>query len=71
MLHKKLWRNIGNYKAQFVSMIVMIALGMGVFIGFNMEWYSIETDVGYTLNETGFADYRLVDENGFRSEERR
>lgn len=65
MLHKKPWRTIGNYKAQFVSMIVMVALGMGVFIGFNMEWYSIETDVGYTLNETGFADYRLVDENGF------
>lgn len=36
MLHKKLWRNIGNYKAQFVSMIVMIALGMGVFIGFKI-----------------------------------
>lgn len=65
MLHKKLWRTIGGYRAQFVSMIIMIALGMGVFIGFNMEWYSIETDVNYALDETGFADYRLVDEGGF------
>jgi putative ABC transport system permease protein len=65
MLHRKLWRTIGGYRAQFVSMIVMIALGMGVFIGFNMEWYSIETDVTYALDETGFADYRLVDEGGF------
>ncbi len=65
MLHRKLWRTIGGYRAQFASMIIMIALGMGVFVGFNMEWYSIETDVNYALEETGFADYRLVDEGGF------
>lgn len=33
---------MGQYKAQFISMIIMIALGFGVFVGANMEWVSIE-----------------------------
>lgn len=33
---------MGLYKAQFISMIIMIALGIGMFVGFNMEWVSIE-----------------------------
>ena len=41
MLFKKLLRTMGKYKAQFISMIIMITLGVGVFLGFNMEWYSI------------------------------
>ena len=38
MLRRKLFRTMLRYKAQFISMIIMIALGIGVFIGFNMEW---------------------------------
>lgn len=30
------------YKVQFLSMILMIALGVGVFVGANTEWVSIE-----------------------------
>ena len=30
MLFKKLIRTMGQYKAQFISMIVMIALGIGL-----------------------------------------
>ena len=41
MLFRKLWRTIGLYKAQFISMMIMIALGLGVFVGFHMEWGSI------------------------------
>ena len=26
------------YRAQFISMIIMIVLGVGIFVGFNMEW---------------------------------
>lgn len=33
---------MGLYRAQFLSMIIMIALGVGVFVGMNMEWYSID-----------------------------
>lgn len=67
MLFKKLLRTMGGYKAQFISMIIMVALGIGVFLGFNMEWKSIEVNTEKFFDETGFADYRLVstDENGF------
>lgn len=65
MLSRKMLRTVLRYKTQFISMIVMIALGAGVFIGFNMEWHSIETDVNYALDSTGFADYRLIDSGGF------
>lgn len=69
MLSRKMWRTVGRYRAQFASMVVMIALGTGVFIGFNMEWYSIESNVQHAFGETGFADYRLVDAGGFSQED--
>ena len=59
MLSRKLLRTFGRYKAQFISMIIMIALGIGVFIGFNMEWYSLEKDSEYIFEQSGFADYRI------------
>ena len=34
MLLKKLFRTLWQYKAQFISMIIMVALGVGVFLGF-------------------------------------
>lgn len=65
MLFKKLWRTMRLYRAQFLSMILMIALGIGVFVGFNMEWYSIERNMFDFFEETGYADYRLISETGF------
>ena len=59
MLLRKLWRTLWRYKAQFISMVIMITLGIGMFVGFNMEWYSLETDVNEHLTATGFADYRV------------
>ena len=69
MLKKKLLRTFLRYKAQFLSMMLMIALGVGIFIGFNMEWYSLEKDVDYILSETGFSDYRVYSEEGFTAED--
>ena len=46
MLIRKLFRTAWSYKAQFISMVIMITLGMGMFLGFNMEWKSIEVDTG-------------------------
>lgn len=69
MLYRKLWRTMGLYKAQFISMIIMIALGVGVFVGFNMEWVSIEQNTGDFFEKTGFADYRVVSDEGFTREE--
>jgi len=69
MLARKLWRTMWQYRAQFISMVVMIVLGIGVFVGFNMEWYSIERNIDYAFAQTGFADYRLVNKAGFSEED--
>ncbi len=65
MFLKKMFRTIGKYRAQFISMIIMIALGVGVFLGFNMEWVSISENTAKFLKDSRFADYRIVDEKGF------
>lgn len=69
MLFKKLLRTIWHYKAQFISMILMVMLGVGVFVGFQGEWYSIEKDTHYFYDKTGFADYRLISEQGYSIED--
>lgn len=69
MLFKKLWRTMGLYKAQFISMIIMITLGIGVFVGFNMEWVSIEENTSAFFEKTGLADYRIVSESGITEED--
>jgi len=57
-----------QYKAQFLSMILMIALGIGIFTGFNIEWFTLEKDTDAFFEKTGFADYRIADETGFSEE---
>lgn len=56
---------MGLYKAQFISMIIMIALGIGIFVGFNMEWVSIEENTTSFFKDTGFSDYRILSDKGF------
>ena len=72
MLLKKLWRTIGVYRAQFLSMILMIAIGVGIFVAFNMEWKSIEKNTDSLFRATGYADFRVVSETGsaFSAEDR-
>ena len=65
MLIKKLLRTAWGYKSQFISMIIMMVLGIGVFLGFNMEWRTIEYDTDKFFTETKYADYRLYSESGF------
>lgn len=48
-------------------MILLIALGVGVFVGFNAEWVTIGEDTESFFNDSGFADYRIIDENGISS----
>lgn len=71
MLWKKLFRTAWNYKAQFLSMIVMIAIGIGIFLGFNIEWKSIEEDTAAFFEQTRYADFRLYAESGFCDEDLR
>ena len=67
MLRRKLWRTAKVYKVQFISMILLIALGIGVFVGFNAEWVTIKEDTGAFFEDCGFADYRIIDEDGISS----
>lgn len=67
MLVRKLWRTAKVYKVQFISMILLIALGIGVFVGFNAEWVTIGKDTWSFFKDCGFADYRIIDENGISS----
>ena len=65
MLLKKLFRTLWQYKAQFISMVIMVALGVGVFLGFNVEWYSLEVNTKEIYEATGFADFRIYNDKGF------
>lgn len=69
MFMKKLLRTAWSYKSQFISMIIMIAIGVGVFLGFNIEWYSLEKNATAFLSDTNYADYRIYSETGFSSED--
>lgn len=69
MLLKKLFRTMKLYKSQFISMIIMIALGIGIFVGFNMEWVSIKENTSAFFSETDFADFRISSEKGFSEDD--
>lgn len=69
MLFRKLLRTAWNYKAQFISMAITLCLGIGVFLGFNMEWHSLETDTSSFLSETRYADCRIYSDLGFSKED--
>lgn len=46
-------------------MILLVALGVGIFFAFQMEWYSIQPDTDQFFDKTGYADYRIVSQSGF------
>lgn len=69
MLIRKLFRTAWSYRSQFFSMVIMIAIGVGIFLGFNMEWKSLETDAFSFLEDTNYADFRLYSETGFTEDD--
>ena len=69
MLTKKLFRTAWSYKSQFVSMMIMVAIGVGIFLGFNIQWNSLQTDAFGFLDETDYADFRLYSESGFSEDD--
>lgn len=69
MLVKKMLRTAWGYKAQFISMVLMVMLGVGMFVGFNMEWASIERNMSVFFDNSNFADYRLVNEKGYTEDD--
>ena len=60
---------MGLYKAQFISMIIMIALSIGIFVGFNMEWVSIDVNTSSFFEKTNFADSRIISDSGFSEDD--
>ena len=50
-------------------MVIMIAIGVGIFLGFNIEWKSLEADALGFLEDTNYADYRLYAEGGFSEDD--
>lgn len=69
MLIRKLFRTAWSYKTQFVSMVIMIAIGVGIFLGFNIEWKSLEQDAFTFLEDTNYADFRIYSESGFTEDD--
>lgn len=69
MLFKKFFRTFLLYKTQFISMIIMISLGVGIFLGFNIEWVSIKKNTDSFFKETNLADYKIINEVGFTKED--
>ncbi len=69
MLWRKLIRTAARYKAQFLSMILMAAIGTGIFLGFQIEWKSIEENTAAFFESTNYADFRLYSDTGFSKEE--
>ena len=69
MLCRKMLRTAWQYRAQFISMVLMVMLGVGMFVGFNMEWTSIEKNMFSFFDDSHFADYRLVSEKGYSADD--
>lgn len=42
-----------------ISMLLMIILGVGIFLGCNIEWYSIKTNRTNYYEDTGYPEYRI------------
>lgn len=69
MLIRKLFRTAWSYKSQFISMIIMIAIGAGIFLGFNIEWKSLEVNTDSFFKDTNYADFRIYSETGFTEDD--
>lgn len=41
----------------------------GIFLGFNIEWKSLEHDAFTFLDDTNYADFRIYSENGFTEDD--
>ena len=69
LLIRKLFRTMWQYKSQFISMIIMTTLGIGIFVAFNVEWFTIDKNTKTFFEETGYADFRIITARGFTDEQ--
>ncbi|MCR5706026.1 MAG: FtsX-like permease family protein [Acholeplasmatales bacterium] len=66
-MFKKFLRTLGSYKAQMISMVIMCAIALGVFIGFSGEWYSIKIITNENFDSCSFPDYKIYSDQGFNA----
>ena len=64
-MFKKFLRTLASYKAQMISMVIMCAISLGVFIGFSGEWYTIKKMTNDNFDSCMFPDYKIYSESGF------
>lgn len=69
-MFKKMLRTFRVYLAQTISMILMIVIGVGIFVGFNMEWKTIEYNVDSFFSVCETPDYTIYSDNGFSETDR-
>ncbi len=63
VLKKKLLRDIKGSFSQFISIIVMLILGVGVFIGLDSTWRSLDEYTDSISRRDNIADFRLYSES--------
>ena len=56
MLYKKMIRDLGNYKIQFISVFLMAFIGMFIFSGVGGEALALEDTINTYYDETNLAD---------------
>ncbi len=69
ILFKNIFREIKNTKARFVSIMLIVALGVGFFVGVKSTSPSMERMAIDYYEETNLMDFRLVSTVGFDEED--
>lgn len=64
-MFKKFLRTLGTYKVQVISMLVMIFLSLSMFVGFSIEWKTVDSLSKRQFKINNFPDYQVYSENGF------
>lgn len=64
MLIRKVIRDIWKSKVQFISIFIMLFLGVFIFSGISSEWYGLQTYANKYLEESHFEDAVIYLEQG-------
>lgn len=62
-IDKKVLRNLLNHKGQYIAITILIAMGITIFLSFNMAVYNLEDTVDTYYNDYGLADIYVKTNN--------
>ena len=63
MLFRKMLRDMGNHKTQFLSIFIMAFLGVYIYAGIGGEWIGLRSNSDAYYRETNFADVWVYGKN--------